>query len=296
LTKDIVGPLRVPFLLLPPVCCLLGIGTAVDAAGSVNPLDVFLVIIGAILSHICVNTFNEYDDFKSGLDARTKRTPFSGGSGVLPGKPEMARSVLYMALGSLLLTVLIGIYFLIVRGIGLLPLGLLGLFLTVAYTPWLTRSPLLCLIAPGVGFGPVMVMGTHFALTGHYSLSAFFASLVPFFLVSNLLLLNQFPDVEADRSVGRKHVLIVLGRQRSSLIYSLFLALAYLAIVVGVCWGQMPKSSLLGLATILLAIPASVGSIRHAENTPNLVPYLGLNVIINLVTPVLVAVGLFIGW
>ena len=282
--------------MLPPVCCLLGIGTAVHSAGSVNPFDVFLVIIGAILAHICVNTFNEYDDFRSGLDARTERTPFSGGSGVLPGKPEMARSVLYMALGSLVLTALIGIYFVIVRGIGLLPLGLLGLFLTVAYTPWLTRSPVLCLIAPGVGFGPVMVMGTHFALTGEYSLSAFVASMVPFFLVSNLLLLNQFPDVEADRSVGRKHVLIVLGRQRSSLVYSLFLALAYLAIVVGVCWGHMPKSSLLGLATLLLAVPASVGSIRHAENTPNLIPYLGLNVIITLVTPVLVAVGLFVGW
>lgn len=295
MTKDIFGPMRVPFLALAIVCVLLGLGTAVRSAGSVSALHVLLALMGAISAHISVNTFNEYFDFKSGLDARTERTPFSGGSGVLPEKPGMARSVLYTALASLTVTSLIGVYFLFVRGIALLPLGLLGLFLIVAYTPWLTRSPVLCLIAPGLGFGPLMVMGTHFVLTGQYSWAGFIVSLVPFFLVSNLLLLNQFPDVEADRSVGRKHMLIVLGRQCGSLVYSLFLALAYLAIVVGVWWGQLPKSALLGLATLLLAVPASIGSFRHAENTPNLIPYLGLNVIINLVTPILVAVGLFVG-
>ena len=48
----------------------------------------------------------------------------------------------------------------------LLPIGLLGLVLVVSYTPWITRHPLLCLVAPGLGFGPVMVLGTLVALTG----------------------------------------------------------------------------------------------------------------------------------
>lgn len=50
-----------------------------------------------------------------------------------------------------------------------------------------------------------MVMGTHFALTGEYSATAGLASLVPFFLVSDLLLLNQFPDVEPIEPVQCAH-------------------------------------------------------------------------------------------
>ena len=53
-----------------------------------------------------------------------------------------------------------------------------------------------------IDYGGVTWVGTDFALTGSYTWTAFLASLIPFFLVSNLLLLNQFPDVEADRSIG----------------------------------------------------------------------------------------------
>jgi 1,4-dihydroxy-2-naphthoate octaprenyltransferase len=71
--------------------------------------------------------------------------------------------------------------------------------------------------------------------------------------------------------------------------------LAYCTIIAGVYWAYLPKLSLLGLATLFIAVPVSLGAIRHAENIPKLVPYLGLNVLINLVTLVLVAVGLFFG-
>ena len=292
--KYILGPMRIPFLVLTPVCVLLGLGTAVRTVGQVSPLHAVLAFFGAITAHISVNAFNEYFDFKSGLDARTERTPFSGGSGVLPAKPEMARTVLATAQIALAITGLIGVYFLFVLGVDLLPLGILGLFVIVAYTPLLTRQPALCLIAPGLGFGPLMVMGTHFVLTGQYSWSAFTASLVPFFLVSNLLLLNQFPDTEADQSIGRRHLPIVLGRHRSSLIYSLFLFLTYLDISIGVYWAYLPKLSLLGLTTIIIAIPVSIGVFRYAENVKKLMQYLGLNVVINIATPLLVAVGLFV--
>ena len=293
-SKDFLGPMRVPFLLLTPACVLLGIATAFRSNAQINPLHVLLVLVGAICTHISVNSFNEYDDFKSGLDARTERTPFSGGSGTLPANPGMAKIALTIALVSLGIVALIGLYFTRLHGLTLLPLGLLGMFVIVAYTPWLTRNPLLCLIAPGLGFGPLMVMGTHFALTGHYSWMAFTASLVPFFLVSNLLLLNQFPDVEADKTIGRRHFPILIGRRLSSFIFSTFLVLTYVIIVIGVALSILPIGSLLGLATLILAIPLLKGSIKHAEDIHNLVPFMGNNVLINLLTPALVAVGMFI--
>ncbi len=293
-SQEILGPMRVPFLLLTPACVLLGIATAVRSGAYINPLHIALVLIGAICTHISVNAFNEYDDFKSGLDECTVRTPFSGGSGTLPGNPRMAKTALATALITLGIVALTGIYFTWHHGLAFLPLGLLGMFAIVAYTPWLTRSPLLCLIAPGIGFGPLMVMGTHFALTGQYSWMAFFSSLVPFFLVSNLLLLNQFPDAEADKTVGRRHFPILIGRHFSSIIFSSFLVLTYIAIIAGVIFSFLPIGSLLGLATLYLAIPLLIGSIKHAEDVRNLIPFMGKNVLVNLLTPVLVAVGIFI--
>lgn len=293
--KYLLGPMRVPFLILTPACVLLGFGTAIWRTHEVNILYLVLALIGAVCAHISVNALNEYFDFRSGLDFKTERTPFSGGSGTLPEKPDMARSALKTGLITFAITGMIGLYFVYIRGLLLLPLGILGLIIIFTYTIWITRYPILCLIAPGLGFGTFMVMGTDFVLTGQYSWTAFIASLVPFFLVSNLLLLNQFPDAEADQSIGRKHFPILVGRQTSSLIYGLFLLLAYLSIIFGVHLGYLPKISLIGLATIVIAVPAFVGASRHAEDIKKLTPYMGLNVIINIATPVLVATGLFIG-
>ena len=292
--KYVFGPMRLPFLILTPACVLLGFGTAVWSSAQVNAFYFILALVGAICAHISVNTFNEFLDFRSGLDIRTERTPFSGGSGTLREKPELARQALGAALIAFAITSLIGLYFLRVRGLSLLPLGILGLLVIVAYTPWFTRQPLLCLIAPGLGFGPLMVMGTDFVLTGEYSWTAFMASLVPFFLVNDLLLLNQFPDVEADQSVGRRHFPIIIGRRASSLIYGAFLILAYLSIILGVILGQMPRTSLIGLMVLVIAIPVSVGAYRYAEDMTKLMPYMGLNVVFNILTPVLVAIGFFV--
>lgn len=293
--KLLLGPMRVPFLVLTPACVLLGLATAFWTSGQINWLHFVLALIGAISAHVSVNAFNEYHDFKSGLDAKTRRTPFSGGSGTLPQKPEMARPALMTAWISFSVTALVGVFFLIARGAALLPLGLLGLVTIYIYTKWITRSPLLCLVAPGLGFGPLMVMGTNFALTGGYSWTAFIASLVPFFLVSDLLLLNQFPDVEADRSVGRRHYPVAIGRLRSSRIYIAFLLLTYATIGFGALAGQFPPTSLLGLLTLVMVLPITRGVLRHAENTDKLIPYMGQNVILVIVTPTLMAVGMFIG-
>jgi 1,4-dihydroxy-2-naphthoate octaprenyltransferase len=192
------------------------------------------------------------------------------------------------------LTALIGIFFIFVWGWQFIPFGILGLFLLYGYTVWIAYNPILCLIAPGLGFGPLMVMGTHFALTGKYSLIAFIASLVPFFLVSDLLFLNQFPDVEADQSIGRRHFPITIGRKSSAYIYIGFLLAAYVVIALGVVFGFLPKFALLGLLTLILAVQVIRGVLANSENIPGLIPVMGQNVLINLITPVLVAVGLFI--
>jgi 1,4-dihydroxy-2-naphthoate octaprenyltransferase len=289
------GPMRLPFLLLTPACVLLGLGTAVWTSDGVRALHFALALLGGLAAHISVNAFNEYFDFKSGLDLETSRTPFSGGSGAIPANPALAGGALATALVSLAVVAGVGAYFFVLRGWWLLPLGAVGIATIVAYTPWVTRLHVLCLIAPGLGFGTLMVMGTDFVLTGSYTWTAFVASCVPFFLVSDLLLLNQFPDVEPDRRAGRRHLPIRLGRRGSSVVYAVFLLLAYGAVGAGVAMRLLPAACLLGWITVVLAVPAAWGAWRYADNAGKLVPFLAMNVAINVSTPVLVAVGLLIG-
>ncbi len=292
--KSCLGIVRAPFLILTPACVAVGVGTACWQTRQIQWLHIVLVLLGAVSAHMSVNAFNEYFDFKSGLDHQTQRTPFSGGSGTLPARPEMERVSSLLAWATFTVTAAVGIYFTWLRGWQLLPLGIFGLVLVVTYTIWWVYHPVLCLIAPGLGFGVLMVMGTHFALTGAYSWTSFVASLVPTFLVSNLLLLNQFPDVEADRRIGRRHFPIAIGRKASSRLYGAFLLLAYLSIILGVLSGLLPAFSLVALLTAFLSWRAYQGASQNAEKVPALIPSMGLNVIINITTPALLALGLLI--
>ncbi|MDH7561737.1 MAG: prenyltransferase, partial [bacterium] len=109
--KSLLGLMRVPFLILTPACVFVGVGTAYWQTHEINWLDILLVLIGALSAHISVNAFNEYFDFKSGLDTKTSRTPFSGGSGTLPTHPEMERASFLLSWTTLAITTAIGIYF-----------------------------------------------------------------------------------------------------------------------------------------------------------------------------------------
>lgn len=286
---------RPNFLSLTPICVLIGVGAAIQGHGQVSVADCMLVLIGALMAHASVNLLNEYHDFRSGLDLLTVRTPFSGGSGSLPDHPEAASATRVAGLACLVVAALIGLYFVHEKGVALVPLGLAGLLLVLAYTPLVTRHPLLCLFAPGVGFGPLMVMGTAFAITGSYSWVAVVASLPPLLLVSELLLINQFPDIDADRQVGRKHFPIIWGRKRSAILFGVLVFAAFGAVAIGVGIGMLPPLVLLGL----LPMPAGLFLARrvhvHAEDKEKLVGYLGINVVVIHATLLLVAIGMLFG-
>jgi len=285
---------RPNFLILAPVCVFPGLAAAHAAGHTPDLATVVLIVLAAILAHAAVNLLNEWDDFRSGLDLATQRTPFSGGSGALPAYPAAASAVLAAGLATLTVSALIGLYLMSVAGPGLLLPGLVGLALVLAYTAWITRRPLLCLIAPGLGFGPIMVAGSYYAVTGEYSLAVVWASLTPMFLVSGLLLINQLPDLEPDRDHGRLHFPILMGRQAAARLFVSVLALAYLVPVTGVLAGVLPLMALLVLIPAPAAVILGRMVLMHAENTRELTAWLGVNVATLMVTIVMLGLGFLI--
>ena len=250
-----------------------------------------LAFVGLLLCHISVNTLNDYFDYRSGIDLEVKRTPFSGGSGILPAALLKPRQVFWFGLTSLLLAIPIGVYFVMTldRGWLLLPLLLIAAICVLVYTPFILKLgwPEW---APGLGMGALPVLGMYFVQTTAYTLPAIVACIPSGILVHNLLLLNEFPDTEADRKAGRKTLPIIIGQAKASIVYSVLTVVVYLWIIGGVATGQMPPFSLIALLTLPLAIKAIQGALKH-QDMSKLVPAMGNNVLVVLLTQLLLGIG-----
>ncbi len=286
---------RPSFLVLAPLSVLLGVLLAARQMIELDRLEIALALAGGVLAHAAVNLFNEHDDFCSGLDHLTRRTPFSGGSGALPESPDAAPAVLVSGILSLAGVVAIGGYFLWLRGWPMLVVGLLGVYLVVAYTRWITRRPWYCLLAPGLGFGPVMVLGTLVALGGRVDAAALVVATASLLLVSELLLLNQFPDLEADRRNGRRHLPIVLGLRRVSWLVIALLLGAYMLIALGQLGGLLPASVWLAWLPLPAALWVAWKLPGALEEHQALLGVMGVNVVVLLSSLALLAAGLWLG-
>ena len=279
---------RPQFLLLSVVLAFLGTSIAwYDGAFHLH--YAVLAFVGLLLAHISVNVLNDYFDYRSGIDLATKRTPFSGGSGILPAATLRPRQVLWFGLIAFLLTIPVGIYFVLAIGWPLLPLILAGALCLLLYTPLLLKMgwPEW---APGAGMGTLPVLGAYFVQTGEYTLPAVVAAIPSGILVHNLLFLNEFPDGEADRKGGRKTLPIILGKARASVLYSALTFATYAWIIGGVAWGVMPALSLVALLTLPLAVKAIQGALKYDDET-KLLPALGSNVMVVLLTQLLMGIG-----
>jgi 1,4-dihydroxy-2-naphthoate octaprenyltransferase len=282
---------RPQFLILSVVLIFLGTSIA-WYDHFFNFWHAFLAFVGLVLLHTSVNVLNDYFDYRSGIDLEVKRTPFSGGSGLLPARSLSPMSVLRFGIICFLLSVPIGVYFVISKGWILLPLLVLGAVCVLIYTPLLTKLgwPEW---APGLGLGALPVLGAYFIQVGRYTLPAVVASFPSFILVHNLLFLNEFPDVEADRKGGRKTLPIVLGKARASRLYSALTLLVYVWIIGSVIAGFMPVFSLIALLTFPFALKAIKGAL-HYEDESKLIPALGSNVLFILLTQLLLGFGYLI--
>ncbi len=285
---------RPPFLLLTIALVLLGTVVAVYKQYPFDLLYFILALVGMLFIHITVNVLNDYNDYKSGLDIdivdKNERTPFSGGSGILPAGLLEPKSVYRLGVVSLLIALVIGIYFIWVWNWHLLPIMLVGgasaYFYSTHLAKWMTGE-----LFAGLNFGPLAILGAYFAQTGTYAWEPLVASLAPGILTANLLVLNQFPDARADKIAGRKNLVISLGKKKAGKLFCALVIATYLSIIFGVLIGLMPQWSLLGLLTLPIAARAMKGALKDYDDIEKLVPAMGANVMVVLVTQFLLSAG-----
>jgi len=287
--------LRAPFFTAAILPVLIA---AAFAFWEKDAFDLFLIlttVAGTVSLHAGTNMINDYFDYKSGDDARNQaRTPFNGGSPFLIEGMLKPKSVLAAALSAFGVGGLIGLYLAWTITWWILPLGVIGGLLGLLYV-----APKVNLagrgvgeIAVGLGFGPLMTMGTYLVLTGEMSLNSFLVGLPIGFLITLVLYINQFPDMEADASVGKDHWVVRLGRRRARIGYPIILGSAYGFVAVAIVIGLIPALSCLFFLTLPFAFKASKIVLRNPDDVRALIPAQALTIQIHLLGGLLLTIGM----
>lgn len=286
--KAYLGVARAKFLLLPVT--LIAVGAAAAAHdGAFDPIATVAALVGLVALHAAVNAFNELSDFKRGIDRETERTPFSGGSGTLPGGAATQIALLVGIVGTTF-GAIIGAYFLYSIGLELLPIYVVGALCVLGYTDLLARIYVGEIFA-GLGLGALPVLGAAMVQGGELGATAIAASIPPFFMTFNLLLLNEFPDEEADRRGGRKNLITLFGRRNAAQVYVLAGWLTKIALLLPILVGIYPWLCLLALVPSVALVPATRWALARPDE-PVPVAALGANVMWNLATNAVLALCL----
>ncbi|MGB4442647.1 MAG: prenyltransferase [Coriobacteriia bacterium] len=250
-----------------------------------------LAMVGLVLLHASSNVLNDWHDFaRSGIDKEVRQTPFSGGSGLIPAGVISVRGALILGLGTLAAGTAIGLYLAWTAGWPLMVIGAIGVISMILYTPILTRIGLGELFA-GLCLGTLPVVGVYFLLTGRLDTVAWVSGIPAGLLTYNLLLLNEFPDTDADTEGGRRHLVIQLGKSRARWLYAAVEILAFVAIAVSVALGVLTPWALLAFLAAIMAVKAIIGTARNYGGFEEIIPAMGANVMTVLGLNALLASG-----
>lgn len=262
--------------------------------GASDWLLAMLAAIALVLMHASVDVLNDWHDYaRSGIDRQTRRTPFSGGSGFLPAGAISPRGALIFGLSMLSVASAIGLYLVWVSGRPLLVIGIAGVVSVVAYTPFLSHVGLGELFA-GLGLGTLPVVGTYYLLSGRIDGVAWLSAVPAGLLTYNLLLLNEFPDAEADAAGGRRHMVVLLGKRKAAWLYTCVEIAVYVTVIAGVVAGWLTPWALLSLGAVFFALKAIRGALTEYDSFEGLIPAQAANVAAVLATNALLAVGYLI--
>jgi 1,4-dihydroxy-2-naphthoate polyprenyltransferase len=285
---------RIRFLLASVISVFLGLAINWWQEKTFNIEFAVLTLAGVVALHASVDLLNDYWDYKRQIDTETKRTKFSGGTGVLPEGLLKPTQVYRAGIIMLIIGALIGGYFIYERGI--IIAIILG-FAIISIYFYSTR-----IVDSGLGEvfvaikGAMIVIGTYFVQNPHIAIEPILAGIVSGILSSTVLFVNSFPDYEADKAHGRKTLVIVLGKARAASSVWIFPISSYGIIIVSVITHIFPIVSLITLLTLPIVIKSGI-SLRHKfDQVEEFVPVMKNFVSYSRITGALLVVSFIIDY
>jgi 1,4-dihydroxy-2-naphthoate octaprenyltransferase len=284
--------IRIRFLLASVVAVSVGLSLNWWLNSSLELFEAILTFAGVMALHASVDLLNDFWDFKRGIDTKTTRTKMSGGTGVLPEGLLKPSSVYRAGVAFLIIGTIIGGYFVITDGITIAIILGFAILSIYFYSTKIVDSGL------GEFFvavkGAMIVIGTFFIQSGEISVESILAGIVVGSLSSLVLFIASFPDHDADKSKGRKTLVIVVGKQKASKLFWIFPLISYLAIIIGVSVNLFPVFSLISFFSIPLIIKSGLGLQKNYDSIDNLVPFMSSTLMFGRLTGTLFVVGFLI--
>ena len=277
--------IRVRFLLASVIAVMTGLALNWSQNGSIEYFDALLTFAGVMALHASVDLLNDYWDFKRGIDTKTTRTKMSGGTGVLPEGLLKPSSVYRAGVFFLVLGALIGSYFVITYGI------LIAIILGFAILSIYFYSTKIVDSGLGEFFvavkGSMIVIGTFYIQSGEVNIESILAGIVIGTLSSLVLFIASFPDHDADKSKGRKTLVIVVGKEKARKLFWMFPFLAYFVIIIGILFNLFPILSLISLLSFPLIIKSGLGLQKNYDSVDALVPFMSSSLKFSRITGIL---------
>ena len=238
---------------LPAAIAPVLVGTALAGfQHAFHPLRLVAALLGAIFIQVGTNLSNDYSDARRGADAEDRLGPVRvTAGGLVP--PRQVLVATYVSFG---LAVLAGIYLIVVAGWLLLVIGVASIIAGVLYTggPRPYGYEGLGEVFVFLFFGLVAVAGSYFAQTRHLDWEAFALSVPVGLLAAAILIVNNVRDIDSDRRADKRTLAVRLGRERTRVMFSVTLGLAFLLALatwvfgplqawVALCWLALPLAA-----------------------------------------------------
>ncbi len=237
------------------------IGSSIAAHQSVyKPFASLIALICAVLIQMGTNFVNDLYDYYSGADSKERKGPQRVlTSGLISVKEMQIGIVITFALAFLL-----GVYLVFISDWIVLLIGILSILAGIAYTagPYPLAYNALGDIFVFLFFGFVGTVGTYYVLTLSVKPVAFWASIPVGALITNILVVNNYRDINEDKTSGKTTLAVKFGMRFTRIQYVLFMIISYS--ILFIVYFTFKQSLIIFLP--LISLPLSIKLIKMIYN------------------------------
>lgn len=255
----LIRAMRLPFLTGSLMPVAVAAALAYQEQGAFSLRFFLLAALGVAALHSGGNLINDYYDSFGSDPLNRFESPYSGGSRVIVRQELsaiMVRNLAYFFLG---LGVVCGLALIYLGRPYVAVVGLAGLLFAYLYSaaPVQLMSLGLGELTIFLAFGPVLTLGTWYVMTGAFTGAGAAVGLPLGFLITAILWINEFPDLEADEAAGKRHLMSRLGLRISRWVYVGLMLTPFGCLFLLIEAFKMPPHLLACLTALPLALKAS---------------------------------------
>jgi len=284
--------IRIKFLLASVIAVSVGLAISWFDTGRIDFIHAIIIMGGVAALHASVDLLNDYWDFKRGIDTVTKKTKLSGGTGVLPEGLLTPTQVYRAGIAFLILGSLMGFYFVILYGFVIAAILFFAVISIYFYSTKVVDSGLAELFVTIKG--AMIVLGTFYIQTNEIIPTSILGGIAVGVLSSLVLFITSFPDHDADKSKGRKTLVILIGKQKATNLFWLFPGIFYGVVIFGIILEFFPIYCIITFLTIPILIKSYLGLRKNYENLEQHESIMNSVLVFSRITGVLLVISFLI--